>query len=243
MTEEKPSLGDANSYDDSDRDLSSIEKVREILFGGYVQDYTIRLKNLEERLEKRINNIEAESAKKFEALERAMIKEVKSLSAEAEKNRFERIESVAKLSERIQTLTGKLDTLGRQSAQEIAVLNVKLKEMIEKTDSEIISAKKYEQQERKALADQLQNRIKTIKDIFSKDISDISQDMVSLKKQVSETFKGATEDWLQKNTDIVTKLRREIFEKNENKIDRSTLANALSDIAKNLDEKLKARSS
>lgn len=100
-------------------ETASVEKIRDILFGSQMQDYEHRFAQLEEKLRKEIDDVQAEFSKRLESVENFIKKEIESmgmrLTAEADK-RSEATRNISKeLGESIKGLSKTIDRLdGRQ---------------------------------------------------------------------------------------------------------------------------------
>ena len=79
----------------------SIEKVREILFGGQVRGFEKRFSVLEERLRKEVSALTSEISKRFDSLENYVRKEIASLGEQLKTEQNLRNKSVKELSRRL----------------------------------------------------------------------------------------------------------------------------------------------
>ncbi len=76
----------------------NIDKIREILFGGQMRDYTKRFSRLEERLLKETADLRDDTKRRFDALEMFVKQELETLGYRLKVEQGERDESVQALS-------------------------------------------------------------------------------------------------------------------------------------------------
>jgi hypothetical protein len=137
---------------------ASIDKVRDILFGGQMREFERRFARLEERLLKETNDIRAHVKSRLEALEAFSKKESESLTDQIKAEKDSRVEALTGLSrelkdtakafERRATAADDQQAKGqRELRQQILEQGQKLSDEIRKRTEEVSSALNREAQQ------------------------------------------------------------------------------------------------
>ena len=102
-------------------DISNIDKIREILFGGHMRDYDRRFSRVEEQLLKESHELREDTRKRFEALEAFVKAEFAALADRLQAEQRTRDDAVSGLwrgvQESSQALSGKLGEAQEQTAR------------------------------------------------------------------------------------------------------------------------------
>lgn len=149
-----PAAGDATSG-------ASIDKVRDILFGGHVREFERRFTRLEERLVKETTDLKEEMRIRLEALETYARKESESLAGQIKSEREERVHSdenasrelkeAAKSFERRATaLDEQLSKSHRELRQQMLEQHQRLSEDIRKKTDDVLATLAREARELRA---------------------------------------------------------------------------------------------
>ena len=102
------------TYAQEASETGSVDKIRDIIFGNQMREYESRFARLEKHLLKEISDLQADAAKRFDALELYVNKELESLSDRLKSEQDLRAESNKKLSEEIKEAAASLSkTIGR----------------------------------------------------------------------------------------------------------------------------------
>jgi hypothetical protein len=97
----EPKTGDASA--------ASIDKVRDILFGGQVREFDRRFSRLEERLLKETNDLKDHLKARLEALEKFTRKETDSLAEQVKAEKADRVDSHSALARELKDTAKSLE--------------------------------------------------------------------------------------------------------------------------------------
>ena len=141
---------------------SNIEKVREILFGGYVRDYDKRIKRLEERSIQENQHLRDDMLQRLKSLEDLFTRETDSLAEKAKVDRQERI------------------TVYQDLAQELNILKNELNNRFTQVDEQIIKEVKQLRQQFHTKSQELALQIRQQNDNL---VSFIKQEVAQLQEE------------------------------------------------------------
>jgi DNA repair exonuclease SbcCD ATPase subunit len=163
---------------------ASLDKVRDILFGGQMRDVDRRFARLEERLLKETNDLREDIKRRLEAVERYARQESESLAGQIKAEHDDRVESANRLDrdlkdaaqaleKRISTLDDQLGRSQRELRQLMLEQHQQLSGDLRKKIDEVLAALARESQElrsdktdRRALAAMLTEMAMRLNDEF-----------------------------------------------------------------------------
>jgi hypothetical protein len=140
---------------------ASIDKVREILFGGQVREFERRFARLDERVAKELGDLKDELKTRLDALEMYARNEVDSLAEQLRTERAERVESSTDLfrelkdaatsfERRTTTLDDQVSKGQREIRQQLLEQHQRLSDEIRKRADEVLAALDREARELRA---------------------------------------------------------------------------------------------
>jgi chromosome segregation ATPase len=101
-------------------DNVSVEKIRDLLFGNQMQDYDRRFSVLEDRFQKRIKDLEAETARSLGAFEQNAKKQVESVAGQLREEKDRRADAEKELDRSMRDQTQALEKRLRQLSDQVA---------------------------------------------------------------------------------------------------------------------------
>lgn len=112
-----------DSFDESSANMGNIDKIREILFGGYVRDYDRRFKRLEDRLSQEQGHLREDISQRIRAMEELLNNELDNLAEKSKAERQERQLAYQDLKNDLGALrsetTSRLNQLDEQISRDI----------------------------------------------------------------------------------------------------------------------------
>lgn len=112
-----------DSFDESSGNIGNIDKIREILFGGYVRDYDRRFKRLEDRLSQEQGHLREDISQRIRAMEELLNNELDNLVEKSKAERQERQLAYQDLKNDLGALrsetTSRLNQLDEQISRDI----------------------------------------------------------------------------------------------------------------------------
>lgn len=131
-----------DSNDQPTADIDNVDKIREILFGNQIKDFEHKFHQLQDQLNRELNNLKNDSKMRIESLEGFVKSELESLNQRLDNEQKIRIaeleESSDKLESRIKLLDSRLIEQEKQTNDKARELHQLLleqaKEMFEKMD-------------------------------------------------------------------------------------------------------------
>lgn len=112
-----------DSFDESSGNMGNIDKIREILFGGYVRDYDRRFKRLEDRLSQEQGHLREDISQRIRAMEELLNNELDNLAEKSKAERQERQLAYQDLKNDLSALrsetTSRLNQLDEQISRDI----------------------------------------------------------------------------------------------------------------------------
>lgn len=145
--------------------VGNVDKIRDILFGGYIRDYERRFKRLEDRLTQEGAHLRDDMSQRLKALEELLDNELDSLSEKNKAERQERQLSYQDLKQEIQAtkseLTQRLNQLDEQFAKDVKQL------------------RQYLQTKLQELTSQLRQQNDTLTALFKQEITQLHEEKVS----------------------------------------------------------------
>lgn len=129
------------TYTQQGSETASVEKIRDIIFGSQMQDYEQRFAHLEERLQKEIDDLQAEFSKRLESVENFIKKEIESmgmrLAAEADKH-SEATRNISKeFSESVKSVSKTMERLDERQNKDSHDLRQQLQDQTKSLTDEI----------------------------------------------------------------------------------------------------------
>lgn len=89
--------------------IGNVDKIRDILFGGYIREYEKRFKRLEERFTHENTHLRDDISQRIKALEELLDSELDSLGEKAKVERQERLVANQELRQEIQSLKNEVN--------------------------------------------------------------------------------------------------------------------------------------
>jgi hypothetical protein len=145
--------------------VGNVEKIRDILFGGYIRDYEKRFRRLEERLALENQRVRDDLLQRLKNLEDALAHETDSLSEKLKTDRQERI-------------------LGQQDlAQELNVLKNELNNRFAQVDEQVVKEVKQLRQQfhsrSQELASQLRLQGENLTGLIKQEVAQLQEEKVN----------------------------------------------------------------
>jgi DNA repair exonuclease SbcCD ATPase subunit len=111
-------------------DSVGVEKIRDLLFGNQMQDYDRRFSNLEDRFQKRLKDLEAETARSMSAFELNAKKQIESVAGQLRDEKDRRADTEKELERNLRDQTQALEKRLRQLSDQVAQIERDLTERI-----------------------------------------------------------------------------------------------------------------
>jgi len=128
-------------------EASSVDRIRDIIFGNQMQDYDHRFKRLEERILQEIQELRENTSNRLDSIETFIKKEVESLNDRIKAEQDKRAESVNKvakeLKDAVKSVSNNIERLDEQQSKDSRDLRQQLLDQSKNFSSEI--QKKYKE--------------------------------------------------------------------------------------------------
>lgn len=111
-------------------EISSLDKVREILFGGQMRELEKKITRLEERLLKECNSLRNETKKRLDYLENYIKNEIEAVNDQVKSEQSKREEAITTLSEEQKNINNSLERKLSQFDEQTATKTRELREQI-----------------------------------------------------------------------------------------------------------------
>ena len=116
-------------------DASSVDRIRDIIFGNQMQDYDRRFTRLEERILQEIQELRDDTSNRLDSIETYIRKEVDSLNDRIKAEQDKRAESVNKvakeLKDAVKSISNNIERLDEKQSKDSSDLRQQLLERFE----------------------------------------------------------------------------------------------------------------
>lgn len=139
-------IGNRTGTDEA-HETSSVDRIRDIIFGNQMQDYDRRFARLEERILQELGNLREDTINRLDSIEIYIKKEVESLSDRIKAEQDKRTEGVNRvtkeLKDAVKTISKNIERLDEKQSKDARDLRQQLLEQSKNLSSEI--HKKYKE--------------------------------------------------------------------------------------------------
>ncbi|WP_207678601.1 hypothetical protein [Desulfonema magnum] len=183
----------------------NIDKIRELIFGGQMQDYEKRFSRLEERMFKEMTVSKSEARENFDSLEKIINKELESLKDQVRTEQHARTESFRNIERQLKDINRSLEDrlLAEENARSESVRDA--------------------ERQFKDVTRSLRMRLDRLNDDFGRNSKELQQ-------QISEQSQSLRNDIRQRYEETASLIEKVVQELRMTKVDRSALADFFTEL-------------